>query len=367
MSASQIFDVIVAGGGPGGALAAKRCTEGGFNTLLIERKKLPRDKVCTGMVVGDWARHTIRQEFGEIPGTVLVDPPHSLGCRIYVQGAEPRSLEWDAQWAWRKDLDYWMVQRAIEAGVPVREGCKLVQVTSEQGEYAVAVQQNGVTETLRARYVIGADGATSAVRGSIFPELKVRYTASARKCYRGTLGLEKTLVHYFYPKGRPRPRFGLYHKNDMFVVEGRAIRELRAEINEVLAQYGYNLESEPERQDSAPIALMHEQLLSGSFTPAEGNTLLVGDAAGLLFPVTFEGIGTALRSGIAAAESIAKSAETGKPAAAFYLKGLEPILETLRHLRAHHDALEKGTYKDAASCAEAIVAAYRETLTCQRQ
>ena len=367
MSDSQTFDVIVVGGGPGGSLAAKRCAEGGFNTLLIEMKKLPRDKVCTGMVMGQWARHTVRDEFGEIPGTVLVDPPHVLGCCVQVEGAEPQILEWDAPWAWRKDLDFWMVQKAQDAGVTVRDDTKVVYVKTEPGKCSVGTRRGGVTEEFHTKYVIGADGATSAVRRSLFPELKVRYTASARKCYQGALNLDKTLVHYYYPKGRPRPRFGVYHKNDMFVIEGRAIRELRSEINEILGPCGYDPKSDPVRQDSCAIALMNEQLLSGAFFPAKDNAVLIGDAAGVIFPVTFEGIGSAMKSGIAAAESVFRSAETGKPPALFYQKRLEPIVETIRHLRTFQEELESATYEDPRVCARSIVAAYRETLVIQTQ
>ncbi len=365
MRDSQAFDVIVVGGGPGGSVAAKRCAEDGLNTLLIEKKRLPRDKVCTGMVMGEWARHTIREEFGEIPGSLLVDPPHLSGYRIHVQGATPRTLAWDTLLAWRKDLDFWMVQRAKEAGADVREGLRVVHVTSEPDELSVATVQDGVTRRLRTRFIIGADGAISVVRKSIFPELKVRYAASALKCYRGALNLERNFVHYFFPKGRPRPRFGFYHKDDVFLIEGRAIRELRLEINETLEPYGFDSRSEPTWKDSGAIALMHDQLLSRAFAPAQGNALLVGDAAGLLFPVTFEGIGSALKSGIAAAEAIARSTETGKPAAPLYLKELEPILDTIRSLRACQEELETVSYEDPSTCAESIVASYRETLDIQ--
>ncbi|MFH0845411.1 MAG: FAD-dependent oxidoreductase, partial [Pseudomonadota bacterium] len=69
-----MYDVIVIGGGPGGSIAAKRCARYGFRTLLLEKKRLPRDKVCTGMVMGIWAHTLIKKEFGEIPRGILVDP-----------------------------------------------------------------------------------------------------------------------------------------------------------------------------------------------------------------------------------------------------------------------------------------------------
>ena len=65
MKDSQVFDVVVVGAGPGGAAAAKRCADRGLNTLLIEKKELPRDKVCSGMIMGQWALEIIRQEFGQ--------------------------------------------------------------------------------------------------------------------------------------------------------------------------------------------------------------------------------------------------------------------------------------------------------------
>ena len=39
-------DVVVVGAGPAGAAAGKRCAEFGLETVIFERKELPRDKVC---------------------------------------------------------------------------------------------------------------------------------------------------------------------------------------------------------------------------------------------------------------------------------------------------------------------------------
>ena len=113
------------------------------------------------------------------------------------------------------------------------------------------------------------------------------------------------------------------------------------------------------------MALLHEQLLTGEFAPSKGNALLVGDAAGLIFPITFEGIGSALRSGILAAESIAKAAKTGQPASTCYLKELQPVLETIRRLCVVQDELKAAAVGGARVLATALSDAYQETLTIQ--
>ncbi|MGO9567184.1 MAG: NAD(P)/FAD-dependent oxidoreductase [Desulfomonilaceae bacterium] len=365
MSNVQTFDVIVVGGGPGGSVAAKLCAETGYTTLLIEKKKLPRDKVCTGMVMGDWAHDVIRQEFGEIPRAVLVDPPVLAGHKLHVSGAETQILEWPTPLTWRKDLDYWMVQHAKEAGATIREGSHVVRVTSERGILRVTTRQDGITEELQTRFVIGADGGTSAVRRSLFPELKIRYSAPIRECYRGALKLEKNFIHWFFPKGRSRPRFNINHKDDVFLIEGSGIKELRREINETLGVYGFRPDTKPEWKDGCAIALLHEQLRSKEFIPAKGNVLLIGDAGGLIFPITFEGIGSALKSGILAAESVSKSAKTRKPASDFYLPGLEPIVAKISHLCDIQDELGSSSVSDPHRMAVSLLSAYRETLIIQ--
>ena len=67
-----MHDVIVVGAGPAGTAAAKKCVEYGLNTLILERHRLPRYKVCTGMIMGPAAHTLIKQEFGDIPENILL-------------------------------------------------------------------------------------------------------------------------------------------------------------------------------------------------------------------------------------------------------------------------------------------------------
>ena len=357
-----MYDVIVVGGGPGGSVAAKRCAQGGLKTLLLERKKLPRDKVCSGMVMGPWAHDIIQQEFGPIPREVLVDPHYLSGHMIHVPGVPPQVIACKTPLAWRKDLDFWMIQIAQQDGVEIWDEAKVVQVNQKAGACTVTMIQGKTTQELNSRFVIGADGGASVVRKSVFPLLKVQYSVPMRECYDGTLDLEKDYFHWFFPKYRPRPRFGLNHKGDCFLIEGSGIKELRNEIVQVLAEYGFNPKSKAIWKDGCLIPRLHEALITGAFSPAQGNILLIGDAAGLLLPITFEGIGTALKSGILAADSVARSIKEGRAVAGIYLRELKPILKVLRSLQSWNKRLEQEAAKGGAELSKALKAVYGETL-----
>jgi flavin-dependent dehydrogenase len=357
-----MYDVIVVGGGPGGSVAAKRCAQGGLKTLLLERKKLPRDKVCSGMVMGPWAHDIIRQEFGSIPLEILVDPCQLSGHMMHVPGTQPQPILCKTPLAWRKDLDFWMIQMAREDGVEIWEGAKVIEVNQKAGACTVTMIQGKTPQELKSRFVIGADGGASAVRKSLFPLLKVQYSVPLRECYEGALDLEKDYFHWFFPKCRPRPRFGINHKGDCFLIEGSGIKELRNEINQILVKYGFNTKSKAIWKDGCLIPRLHEALITGAFSPAKGNILLIGDAAGLLFPITFEGIGTALKSGILAADSVARSVKEGSEVAGIYLQELKPILEAIRTLHSWNKKLEQEAIKGGAELSKALKAAYMETL-----
>lgn len=357
-----MYDVIVVGGGPGGSVAARKCAQKGYRTLLVEKKRLPREKVCTGMVMGVWAHEIIEQEFGKIPPEVLVRPHVLSGHMLHFPGVEPRVIEWTMPIAWRKDLDFWMNQKAGEQGVEIWDRARVVGVHQRGDQCRVMINRAGDQQTLGARFVIGADGGTSAVRKSLFPGLKVPYFVAMRQCHEGSVDMEKDYFHWFFPRSRPSPRFDIIHKGDVFLIEGGGIRDLREEIHQTLIRLGFDPSTRPLWRDACLVPGLHKALISGAFSPASGNVLLIGDAASLIFPITYEGIGPAMKSGLLAAQAIEEATNQGKAASDVYLGELNRVLEVLKELYALAKGLEKEADKGVRHLSEAMKEAYTETL-----
>ena len=83
-----MYDVIVVGAGPAGTAAAKRCAEHGLNTLILEKRSLLRDKVCSGMVMGP-SRHMMGSTnvlYGGMPATKMTSMTGQNGLSLNAPG-----------------------------------------------------------------------------------------------------------------------------------------------------------------------------------------------------------------------------------------------------------------------------------------
>lgn len=362
-SSLEEFDAVVVGAGPGGSAAALKCAQNGLKTLILEKRSLPRDKVCSGMVMGQTAKQIITEEFEGIPSELLADPGHLKGHMIHVPGAQERVIACATPLAWRKDLDSWLCRGAQKEGVEIRDRTRVMKISHDDRRgVSLAIRDKGGLKELRARFLIGADGATSVVRRSIFARLKVPYSSPVRECYRGSLDLDRHYCHWFFPRRAPRPRFEVHHKDGFFLIEGSGIRDLRQDILLTLSNYGFRRETQPLWRDGCAVALLHGQMMEGIFSPARGNTLLVGDAAGLILPITFEGIGTALKSGLMAGRAVAQANKRGREAGEIYLGMLRPLISVIGSFYRLQEKLSTAPAKGASPLADALKGAYQETL-----
>jgi len=180
-------DVVVVGAGPAGAAAAKRCAENGLETLLLEKRKLPRDKVCDGMIMGPVAKRLIKQEYGDIPDQVLTRPQRIEGYTLHVPGMGQCNVDNPTWLTWRRNLDYWMTGQAQAKGAQLWSESRVIHLKQKGKGFAGIVEKGGTQQEVSARFIVGADGATSRVRS---PEALEGAEEDALCCsIQGTWGL----------------------------------------------------------------------------------------------------------------------------------------------------------------------------------
>jgi geranylgeranyl reductase family protein len=284
------FDAIVVGAGPAGSTTAYRLARAGARVCLLDRARFPRDKPCGGGVTVRAARQL---PFSIEP--VVEDRVESLELgfryRRRWSGSAGQPLILMTQ---RRRLDAFLAERAAEAGAELREGAK-VTAADPDGSVTVA------GERLEADVVVGADGANGVTARAVGPPPPVHGVA-----LEGNLGYENASAERF--AGRAVVEFGVvpggyawvFPKGDHVNVgvggwqsEGPRLRE---RLHELCGAYGL---------DSAALTEVrgHRLPMRGAGRlPVRGRIALVGDAAGLVDPLSGDGMYEAFVSGRLASE-----------------------------------------------------------------
>ncbi len=150
-----MYDVIVAGGGPAGASAARRCAQLGLSTLLVDRAVFPRDKLCGGAVSEYGLSHF---DFA-LPAELI---EHELfGARLHFAASvtEVRKPHRLAVTVSRMPFDHFLLTQAQAAGAEVLQDRPVSELA--QGRQGVTVSAG--SDKFSCRAVIGCDGFNSLV------------------------------------------------------------------------------------------------------------------------------------------------------------------------------------------------------------
>jgi flavin-dependent dehydrogenase len=306
---------------------------------LLEKKKLPREKVCGAILMNELPRRLVNEEFGEMPPKVFADPPYYSGdSYVHLPGKDIKS-SWQREMPsiYRINFDYWLNIKAVEKGVDIWDNTRISSIKEENGGYKLEADREGKKHTFKAKYIIGADGATSMVRRYLYPDFKPKFSQGYQEWYEGDIerlyNLDRKALHGFVlPDEDTRfltPAGGVTQKGKHFVLE---MDSKMGELDQAIARGKLALKScginlpKPVEKRAALLPGFYRKLFSGSFIPARGNILLIGDAAGLLIPVTGEGIGTAMKTGLSATEAIVKSLKFGNMADEYYLKDVDKLV-----------------------------------------
>jgi len=307
----EIHDVVVVGGGPAGATAATDLARLGRSVALLDRAG--RIKPCGGAIPPRLIR-----DF-EIPDALLVAriksarmvSPSSRAVDMPIDGGFVGMVD-------REEFDEWLRSRAAAAGATRVTGAFTGFERDAAGHPVVHYEVRGAdgsmrSAQLRARTVIGADGANSRVARQCIPDAgSVPFVAAYHEIVRSPPDGEafdgaRCDVYY---QGQLSPDFYAWifpHGATTSIGVGSAHRgfSLRQAVKEL--RVATQLDAvETVRREGAPIPLRPLKTWDNG-----RDVVLAGDAAGVVAPASGEGIYYAMTGGRLAAEAVEEALATG--------------------------------------------------------
>lgn len=311
------FDVVVVGGGPAGATAAHEAAQRGLSVLLLDRAG--RTKPCGGAIPP-----RLMRDFG-IPESLLVAratcarmiSPADERVDIPIEGGYVGLVD-------RDSFDEWLRERAAAAGAVRQRGRFERLERDDDGRRVVVYGTRGargladeLLQRVRARCVIGADGANSEVARQVVPgadrgKFVFAYHEILQSPPQPTRDFEPSRCDVYY-RGTLSPDFYGWvfpHGPTMSVGTGSADKgfSLRAAVGRLRDAAGL-ADAPTLRREGAPIPLKPLPRWDDGH-----DVVLAGDAAGVVAPASGEGIYYAMLGGRLAAEAAIAFVASGKPA-----------------------------------------------------
>ncbi len=319
----MIWDALIVGAGPAGCAAAYDLAAAGKQVLLVDRAEFPREKACAGALTIKAVRalrYSIAPVVRKTISEALLEHRSGPGQPVLVGRRTPFCMM-----TMRLELDAYCLEQTQRRGTQFRRVGALAGLTELADRVVVHVE--GEAAPLEARFIVGADGVHSRVRAlaaqasgkpaawfrrGFAVERNVPYTSTGRDF---PLTFDFAPVHGGYGWLFPRNdhvNVGLYTSRDTAVPAG-AIGVDRAALDAYIAA----------RCGTAQQGRTVGQFLglgAARYAPSDTRTLLAGDAAGFVDPLTGEGIHGAIVSGQAAAAAILAALNDGVPGAAAYAR-----------------------------------------------
>ena len=337
------YDVLIVGAGPAGAAASYWLAERGHRVLVVDKKRFPREKTCGDGLTPRAVRQLEDMGLGEPLGDYLrYDGLRSIAHGVTLELAWPVHPEFPSYGyvIRRRDLDEMVAGRAVKAGAALWPASEAVEPVVEGGLVTGATirrRETGTTETVRARYLVVADGANSrfgralgAARDRTYP-LGMAVRGYFTSPYHDEPWIESHL-DLRDRDGNHLPGYGwVFPVGDGTVNVGVGLlstfhgwksvntsKLMDAFVATAPPRWGI----EPETACGPPTG--GKLPTGGSVTPKTGPTwLVIGDAGGAINPFNGEGIAYAYETGRIAADVLDRALASGDGLA---LRGYEDEL-----------------------------------------
>ncbi|ADN35555.1 geranylgeranyl reductase [Methanolacinia petrolearia DSM 11571] len=291
----MIYDVIVAGGGPAGSMAAKCCAKAGLNTLLVEEHAAVGTPVqCAGLLSTNAffeCEVSDRSVIQTVSGARVVS---GLSCEFSFDAGEIKAYVVD-----RSAFDREMLEAAANAGAEIMLKTSVNGAIADNSGCTVSTTGVSGKQNFRSKMIVAADGPRSNFsrffgmkRAPVFLsgiQADVPYESDGRLVELHPYA-SPGFFGWVIPAGKGRARVGLCAEKD---------------TNELFTQFIKQFGPTNVHQVTGTIPI-------GIMPRTYGNrTLFCGDAAGFAKPTSGGGVYTGVRSARHAADTIAGCIESG--------------------------------------------------------
>jgi flavin-dependent dehydrogenase len=316
-------DVVVVGGSLSAAATSKRLVDAGLETVVIEKRKLPRHKICSGILSPRGHRFLI-ENFGPLPREVLHEPTSCRGVTFHFPSLRRLSMDFvegPTPHLHRKFSDYWAI---MQSGVEVHDETSFTDLSAENGHVDVKTVGKAGSHTYRARWVVAADGPTSPVVRRLYSNYpqRIPWFMVGQKFHRiKKCPLDPQYFHFWF-----HPHLGHYtwsHERDDRQIVGVGFdvgRNFHTEHQNVVdylrANHGVELDAAEDHEgcgENFGLSLINRYVFG------RGNVLVTGQAAGFLNMMA-EGMSCALHSGAIAGEAVVAASRSAEDIQSIYRK-----------------------------------------------
>lgn len=294
MSEGGYYDIIIVGGGPAGANFARMIDSTHYSVLMVDGS-LGKEKVCGGLISPD--TQDILARYGMcLPSSVLANPQLFSVKTIDLKDGYTRYYRRSYINVIRQRFDGLLLSFVPDT-VERTEG-RCISVKKTDGGYSLQINVCGEKREYRCKYLVGADGGSSVVRRELFGDRGIyRYVAIQQWFLADS---EDPFYSCVFDNETSSGCSWIFFKDGKMIFGGafepRKSREAFEKQKEKLAKLGIierDLLDRPVRTEACQV--VRPRLFSGVCLGKDG-AFLLGEAAGLISPSSFEGISYALRS-----------------------------------------------------------------------
>jgi geranylgeranyl reductase family protein len=314
----RLWDVVIVGAGPAGAIAACHLSARHHRVLLLDRKAFPREKVCGDGLLMDALRCLDAIGIGD----KIRAAGHRLNtCTLSSPSCNEVDIPGEYLTIKRRLLDMIVAQKAVDSGAVFARGEVVGLAVEPDGR--VSVTCRGRSKPIRSRIGIVATGVDLRLMHKMNWPAKKRPSAVALRCYvRSSLIVDRLVVSFavhsrsnvhsygwIFPMADHEYNVGIGLLNPDRVRKGNI--HLKKKFKNFIDSFP--LAKELMQQSDSTTALRAAALrydFQGVDPFINGPFVAVGEAIGTTLPFTGEGIGKAMESGQLAAEAISSALDS---------------------------------------------------------